>query len=253
MTEVEWFNSSDPQDMLRYLRDNSSERKFRLFSLACCRRVDRLITDPRSRAALDFVDRHVEMSLARRKGKASLERAARAAHKTAYNNMFSFPPGPERARCLILSNALDAAAQTLNTQPFYAASYAASFSSFALGWEGQVASGVDSYPDLRDTFTHTERIEQTRLLRELFGNPFRSVAITPYWLSWNDGTLARLAQAIYDERLFPDGTLDSARLAILADALEDAGCTDSAILEHLRGPGPHVRGCWVVDLLLEKK
>jgi hypothetical protein len=55
-----------------------------------------------------------------------------------------------------------------------------------------------------------------------------------------------LAQGIYDERAFE-------RLPILADALEDAGCTDAAILVHCRGPGPHVRGCWVVDLILGKQ
>jgi hypothetical protein len=60
-----------------------------------------------------------------------------------------------------------------------------------------------------------------------------------------DSDVLAIAQAISDERAFD-------RLSILADALEDAGCTDNAILEHCRGPGPHVRGCWVVDLLLGK-
>ena len=61
-----------------------------------------------------------------------------------------------------------------------------------------------------------------------------------------------LAQAAYDERELPSGTLDATRLAVLADALEEAGCPDRTILDHLRGPGPHVRGCWAVDLLLGK-
>jgi hypothetical protein len=69
--------------------------------------------------------------------------------------------------------------------------------------------------------------------------------INPIWLRWNDGTVVKLAQSIYDERRFTD-------LPILADALEDAGCADADILAHCRGPGPHVRGCWVVDLLLGK-
>jgi hypothetical protein len=59
----------------------------------------------------------------------------------------------------------------------------------------------------------------------------------------NDGTVVKIAQAIYDDRAFD-------RLPVLADALEDASCNEAAILSHLRGPGPHVRGCWVVDLLL---
>jgi hypothetical protein len=62
-----------------------------------------------------------------------------------------------------------------------------------------------------------------------------------------------LAQTAYDDRLLPAGTRDPDRLAILADALEDAGCDNAEILSHLRGSGPHVRGCWVVDLLLRNE
>jgi hypothetical protein len=90
------------------------------------------------------------------------------------------------------------------------------------------------------------------LLRDIVGNPFRPVTISPTFLTWNDAVVVRLAQAAYEERHLPAGTLDNGRLAILADALEEAGCTDADILGHLRGPGPHVRGCWVVDIVLGK-
>jgi hypothetical protein len=90
-------------------------------------------------------------------------------------------------------------------------------------------------------------------MRDVFGNPFRSVAVEPSWLAWNTGTIPTLAHAIYEERELPSGHLDAVRLALLADMLEDAGCTDPHILQHLRGPGPHVRGCWVVDHLLGKE
>ena len=93
---------------------------------------------------------------------------------------------------------------------------------------------------------------QAALIRDLFGNPFRLVAISPAILAWHDSTVVRLAQAAYDERHVTAGTLDNTRLLILADALEEAGCADPDILTHLRGSGPHVRGCWVVDLLLGK-
>jgi hypothetical protein len=53
--------------------------------------------------------------------------------------------------------------------------------------------------------------------------------------------------------VIPEGRLDNARLAVLADALEDVGCTDQEILQHLRAPGVHVRGCWALDLLLLKE
>jgi hypothetical protein len=84
---------------------------------------------------------------------------------------------------------------------------------------------------------------RTALLRCVFGSPFRPPpAVDPRWLSWNGGTVAKMAAAVYEQRRFAD-------LPILADALEDAGWTDAAILAHCRAPGEHVRGCWVVDLL----
>jgi hypothetical protein len=84
-----------------------------------------------------------------------------------------------------------------------------------------------------------------RSFHDVFGNPFRPVVVDPPWLTWNDAAVRKLAQFIYDERRFAD-------LPILADALEDAGCSDADILAHCRGGGEHVRGCWVVDLLLGK-
>jgi hypothetical protein len=91
-----------------------------------------------------------------------------------------------------------------------------------------------------------EQAQQANLLRDLFGHPVCPPTPDPAWLTWNNGTVPRLAAGLYDEGAFD-------RLPILADALEDAGCTDAAILDHCRGPGPHVRGCWVVDLLLGKE
>jgi hypothetical protein len=85
------------------------------------------------------------------------------------------------------------------------------------------------------------------LLRDILGNPFRPVPrVDPRCLSWNGGTVPKLAAAIYADRAFD-------RLPVLADALEDAGCTDAALLGHLRGGGEHVRGCWALDLVLGKE
>jgi hypothetical protein len=90
---------------------------------------------------------------------------------------------------------------------------------------------------------------QAALLRDIPGNPFRSVPLSP---AWQTPQVVALAQAAYEQRGLPAGTLDVARLAVLADALEEAGCDQADLLDHLRGPGPHVRGCWAVDLLLGK-
>jgi hypothetical protein len=91
------------------------------------------------------------------------------------------------------------------------------------------------------------RVCQVALMRDLFGNPFRPLtldrsALTP--------SVASLAEATYEHRELPSGHLELARLAVLSDALEEAGCTDAAVLIHLRSPGPHVRGCWAVDLVM---
>jgi len=83
------------------------------------------------------------------------------------------------------------------------------------------------------------------LIRCVFGNPFQPALVDPGWLLWNCRTIEALAEVIYDERRFGD-------LPMLADALEDAGCTNPEILEHCRGSGPHALGCWVLDILLGK-
>ena len=88
-----------------------------------------------------------------------------------------------------------------------------------------------------------ERRRQYRLLWEIFGTPSPQPHVDPSWLAWGGGMVRRLARDGYDRRRFDD-------LPILADALEEAGCADAQILAHLRGRGPHVRGCWAVDLLL---
>src|SRR5262249_3783640 len=95
---------------------------------------------------------------------------------------------------------------------------------------------------------------QAELLRDIFGPlPFRQVHIDPAWLAWNNRSIVRLAKAASEPSEVPSGALDNARLAILADALEDAGCEEELILTHLREQGRvHIRGCHVIDLLLNK-
>lgn len=84
------------------------------------------------------------------------------------------------------------------------------------------------------------------LLRDVVGNPFRKAKLPRTVLTWNGKTVPRLARSLFDERRFAD-------VSVLADALEEAGCADEGILSHCRGGGPHVRGCWVIDLILGLK
>jgi hypothetical protein len=107
--------------------------------------------------------------------------------------------------------------------------------------EEAVASSLCALVDSR-----RGKAKQVALLRDIFGNPFRPPSpLDASVLTWSGGTVVTLARSIYQDRHFDD-------LPVLADALEEAGCTDAALLEHLRGPGPHVRGCWAVDLILAK-
>jgi hypothetical protein len=88
-----------------------------------------------------------------------------------------------------------------------------------------------------------ERVIQADFVRDIFGNPFRPVTFDP---RWRTSDVVGLARAIYDDKAFE-------RIPILADALMDAGCEEEQIIGHCRGDGPHVRGCWVVDLVLGKE
>jgi hypothetical protein len=87
------------------------------------------------------------------------------------------------------------------------------------------------------------KIAQCNLLRDIFGNPFRQVTFSP---GWRTSTVESMASQMYEDR-------DFTAISILADALQDARCENAAILSHCRGPGPHVRGCWVVDAILSKE
>ena len=98
-----------------------------------------------------------------------------------------------------------------------------------------------------DDAKRVSRKRQAATLRDIIGNPFHSaLAVDQARLLSHAAPLRDIAQAIYDERRFGD-------MPILADALEEAGCTDAAILEHCRREGVHVRGCWVLDLLLGRE
>jgi hypothetical protein len=122
---------------------------------------------------------------------------------------------------------------------------------FASGYPFHMSPWPGAYQDHKDYLERCNRLQKVRdawvadMCRDIFGNPFRPVAVEPHWLAWNYGTIPAIARRIYEERTYHD-------MPILADALEDAGCADPRILEHCRCGVLHVRGCWVVDLILGK-
>jgi hypothetical protein len=227
--------------MLSFLGKRASERKLRLFALACCRRIWKYMTDERSPAAVEFVERYADAGVAGRKGRPALHKAAKAAWSQAYAKTFQIKHPVEHAAHMAQTVATDAAAVALTPDAMWAAEYAAGFSAIATGWALMAARSTPSR-EFDQSARQPEEEQQSRLLREIFGNPFRPVALNA---ASQTSDVVSLARAIYDERAFD-------RMPILADALEDAGCTNADILEHCRQPAQHVRGCWALDLILGK-
>jgi hypothetical protein len=230
MTEQEWLSCSNPTLMLHFLRGKASERQLRLFEVACCRRIWQLLSDERSRQAVELAERYADAQAT----KEELEAAAEAAWSV-------WELDTERAS---MEGQWDKDSGSLPYTPSAAAYNVA----IPLGWWGGAPAFIAPHEIAREVAADSgaEDDEQCILLRDIFGKPCRPVAADAAWLTWNGGTVIKLAQAIYDDRAFD-------RLPVLADALEEAGCSDPEILGHCRGPGPHVRGCWVVDLLLAKE
>jgi hypothetical protein len=239
VTEQEWLACTDPTPMLAFLRGRASERKARLFAVACCRRIWSLLEDERSRMAVAVAERFAD-GLAT----ASEVGAARWDADEAYRYRDSASPH-DSAAYVAVSVCLKQARLAAEFAVVYTG-YAVEDDAVRLGSTSQI---IDRGKHEAQT---AENIASSSLLRECFGDPFHPVSIPSAVLAWNESTVVRLAQAAYDNRILPTGTLDNGRLAVLADALEEAGCTSEDILGHLRGPGPHVRGCWPVDLCLGK-
>ncbi len=239
MTETEWDACADPTSMLRFLRGRASDRKLRLFAAACCRPLWPLLTDGRSRRAVEVAERYADEQATEE----DLRFAAVGAEDVADDLAASSATAGQQAEASAAFAALNVAASAER-----AADYCAANAGSAI-YHAATADGAPSAAQNRNA----ERAAQSRLLLEIFGNPFRvPPRIDPAWLKWNSSTVKKLAEAAYEHRSLPEGTLDQARLAVLADALEEAGCADSDILSHCRGPVPHVRGCWCVDLILGK-
>jgi hypothetical protein len=219
MDEVGWEACTDPETMLPLLVE-AGERKLRLLTCACLRRLWPLLPDGPSRQAVEVGEAWAD-GLA---GRQDLDAAFDAAVD------FGVVPAEDPALPQAAAEAVQGAAAVF---PDYGAALHA-----AGEWAARQGRGNE------------ERATLARLVRCVFGPlPFRGVARDPAWLT---AEVLSLAQAAYEERALPSGGLEPARLALLADALEDAGCADAHVLRYLRGPGPHVRGCWPVDLILGK-
>jgi hypothetical protein len=244
VTEAEWLARTDPEPMLWHLKGKAPTRKFWSFTAAACVRATAFLP----REVLQVVSAISEQLAA---GEAGPEEC-RSARQVAglWKERFVTEQDFERAVAL---RELERCVDSPGRMAFASAKTACHFAWLRARWAGQ----SDEPQELQDSecaaAVRNYKHCLADSLRCIFSNPFRSVAsIDPALLAWKGGTMPQLARSAFEDRNPHDHALDPARLSLLADALEDAGCTDANLLGHLRSPGPHVRGCWAVDLVLGK-
>ncbi len=238
MNEAQWRKNADPTKMLEHLRTCTSlttrrrgTRKLRLFACACARRSWDLIQSNEGREALVTAERYAD-GLARRSDLTSAFSALRRRTKPwkdwldGIGFLTTDPSAFQAAASLII----------FSTWPIKERARNVANEAGLTGRAGMKAV-LGAYWGHRRWLCD--------VFRDIWGNPFRNVQLARAWLAWNNGAVSRIARQIYDERRFES-------LPILADALEDAGCANQDILSHCRSSVEHVRGCWVVDLLLGK-
>jgi hypothetical protein len=240
-TGVEWLACTDPHLLLEGVHGRVSDRKLRLFAAACCRRVWGLLPSGRSRRAVEVCERHAD-------GEAADDDLRAAYAPAAWLEDTVVPPWA-------VTVAAEAAAA--NAAYHQAAEAAVRASLWALdAVAGTAADAVADPPcspesgRVGDRWFQTfqaarlaEKQAQCRVLRCIIGDPFCPVRARRSWLAWHGGAVGKLARTLYEGRRFAD-------LGVLADALEEAGCAEPALLAHCREPGPHARGCWALDVLL---
>lgn len=243
MSEKEWLICARPDLMLLHLQRQfgfrTLRRKIRLFICACRRLGWELATTPDERSAVEAAERfadgqatHVERDAARWKLRFDQPRS-RSIRLDCFQGrpLTNMPQMIAFFACEADNRLGDAAFRT-------AACLVQAWTEAALGPNAHQRPGSEW-----GRYVAMHRRSVCYFLRDIFGNPFRTISIDSLWVEWNDGIVLKLAQALYDEYAFD-------RLPILADALEEAECTDADILDHCRRPGEHVRGCWVIDLIL---
>jgi hypothetical protein len=249
MTENDWLTALDPDGMREYLRlrELASERKLRLFAAAACRRIWHLLSDERSRRAVEVAERYAdglastwEVQAAEQDAASAVAAAEQTAAAAHLASILGLGPGFTVGERTLASIAAEAAS-TAAEHPFFL-NESARFSADALSWH-------DSSRQPDPSRRAAERAFQAALIRDIFPNPFRPTpSIGPQVLAWNDGCVVKLASSIYLDRDF-----GPARMGVLVDALEEVGVTDTPILGHGRDArAVHVRGCWLIDLLLAK-
>jgi hypothetical protein len=228
VTEAEWLVSVDLRSMLKFVAGRASSRKMRLYVCACVRRLWPLLTDARSRSAVETAERYAD-GRASRTELATASRQAWAAAEAAEERSGRAGSVPSQAAEALAWAAVQATfAQVTEPHVWEAAEEAKVAEAAMLG----LPAG-----SLR------QRRSQCALFRDLLGNPFRPATAEPEWLQGQGRRVVKLAQAIYDQRRFD-------AMSLLSAALQDAGCDNQDLLSHCRPQERHARGCWLLDALL---
>ncbi len=245
MTEERWLNSTELPHMLESMAGLGTDRKMRLFAVSCCRRLWQLGVDSRSGYAVEIAEQFADGLRPEEMRQLAFQEAVAAIWMPDAAQIMDFRHGTGlRSEALIRAFA----SCTFNYAIGFTAAPTVPIASLLQRLVQAVSlSALDASSP---AFTASELAEkeevigQARLLRDIIGNPFRPVSVDPSWLT---STVRALAEHFYDTR-------DFTAMPILADALQDAGCDNADILSHCRDEKQvHVRGCWIVDLVLGRK
>jgi len=228
MTEAEWLAATDPTPMLEFLKGKASDRRLRLFACACCRRIWHLLPNRLLRKSIEQMERFVDGEI----GKCRLWWALSRAWDVGADV-------PARKWTWPLCVVVDAGAYF--EKPIKQSLRVSQGAIWAeILEEMGCLTRNPKTPELVIEERHSKPYAD--VLRDILGNLFCPLTMNSSWLT---PTVLALATSIYKEKVFE-------RMPSLADALQDAGCDNENILNHLRGPGPHAKGCWCVDLVLGK-
>jgi hypothetical protein len=265
VTEQEWLSINDPayrlavQYHLGLGRPFDRTRKAHLLVCACARRIWPLLRDERSRRAVEVAERAVEGWVSAKEFYSALGAALEPIEASLTTD-----PGPQPRFWRHGQGLHPVGPDPIQWEDYaevYVSDAAAAAASQVLAFPPKATSGwptdpldpmVDAVADWGDkgddpatraVLMDAERQAQCALLLDIFGNPFRPMTLDP---AWQTPEVVTLAGHIYHDWAF-------AELPELAEALESAGCADQTVLAHCRESGPHVRGCWVVDLLLARE
>lgn len=225
--ERQWTTGTHPEALCKVLGSlvyqdglQVSQRKWRLFVVSCLRRVWHVFNDERNRGLVEATEQFADEAITEEELGRLWTQAADPPNKDAHDPSGELLPAEFSAYCASEALAIAGSSTVLEYEAYTAAAW---------------ARDASANPEL-------EAQAQVQILRDLFNNPFRSISIDTNWFT---APVTALARDMYADRSFET-------LPVLADSLKVAGCDNADILTHCRGPGPHVRGCWVVDLILGK-